>query len=318
MAQFPLTDIEVSESPINHLLITGTSGYVGKSFLKYIANQKQENLPIAISLVQNRTPIDVPEPLKQKTRIAIIEADLSAPWTFRGEFSHVLNLAADGSSSAYSKSSNELYEEINQNFARWIEIMQPQKILHVSSGACFGYHSLENTNNQESESYNSTRVNFAKSRLNAENFLKEAAERNCINFTIARLFTFIGEEILAKQQYAVSSFLNSATRGESIRLTGNPNTIRSYLSEYDLGSWLFKAINSVSNELPILEIGSERQVTLLDIANYISEKSKVAIIIENPNAHGDIYVANSKQTKEILNVTESSTWEYEIDKIFLK
>ena len=181
-------------SSIESLLITGSNGSIGQSFLTYLENMPEKELPKKIVLVNRNQPVQLSPELKRKSEIIFFLTDLTKQWDFNLKVSHVLNLAGDGSSTAYSKDSAQNFVKICNNLSDWALINKPKVIVHASSGACF-YNTSKNKEYMN-------KVNLIDSRLHSESIINQIKENLEVNVILARLFTFIGPNLLTKQQYA--------------------------------------------------------------------------------------------------------------------
>jgi len=128
-----------------------------------------------------------------------------------------------------------------------------------------------------------------------------------IRSVIARLFTFIGPQLLSKNQYAISSFIIDAVNNNVINVKGNKNTIRSYMHESTMSMWLYNCLIN-PNAQNIVSIGSSDPVTIAELAEYISKLTGAEINYLHPNAPGDRYVAINAREKQFLNLDEGVNW----------
>ena len=287
---------------IDSLLITGSNGFVGQSFLDYLSNLPAQNMPKELYLA-NRGPI-LERTLNHlaNTKIHQIQADLEKPWKFDFKVSHILNLAADGSKSSYTIESAQSFTKIGENLSNWIKLSKPKVLVHASSGACFGIKPI-NRNNDASQD----KSEFVKSRLQSEEYITNISSEVNVRSVIARLFTFIGPQLLSKKQYAVSSFINEAVSNGVVNVSGNKNTVRSYMHESTMSMWLYQClINSSAKN--IVSIGSSDSVTIEELAEYISKSTGSVINYMHPNAPGDQYVAINAKEKQLLGLDEGVNW----------
>ena len=242
--------------------------------------------------------------------VSYVSADLTKVWNFSYPGAHLLNLAADGSANSYGLPAALSFELINTNLVNWAKLNAPRKIIHASSGACFGIKPIETFKiaNKLNLTPSETKQRFIESRLFAEQSLQALRADYGTPISICRLFSFVGIRLLTKKQYAISSFIESALRERQIIVKGNPETVRSYLNERDMSAWLWSALNTTPST-EILSIGSHRGVTLGEVANFIATQTNSRVILQDPNAFGDEYVADNFMTQEHLNVSESKLWE---------
>ena len=285
---------------VKNLLITGSNGFVGQSFLNYLENVSAEYLPEKIILVNRNEVVPISNTIRNRTDIISITADLSQKWEFKVDASHILNLAGDGSGNAYTDRAAQSFIKICENLADWAASSKPKVIVHASSGACF-YSGSKNENFL-------SKANLIFSRLEGEKILARLNDEHKIRVVAARLFTFIGPNILAKQQYAVSMFIRNSMLNKVVNVTGNPNTIRSYMHESTMSDWL---ANCIMNEKihGVVTIGSSQPVTIRELAEFISYKTKAKIVIGNSEMEPSVYLPNNKNSFKILGLSEGPNWQ---------
>ncbi len=302
-------DFQDFKEPIRHLVITGANGFVGLAFLDFIKKLPKNQQPQKITLI-SRAPEATFKYQELGDHVNYLSADLTEEWMFEFPSAHVLNLAADGSPNSYGLLAALNFESINLNLVNWAKKNSPHKVIHASSGACFGIKPLSNHSFVEQIQANllDTKNRFIESRLFAEKILEQLQAEFGVPVTICRLFSFAGARLISKKQYAISSFVDSAISNKKIVIKGNPKTVRSYLDERDLSAWLWSALNSPAPD-EILSIGSSRGVTIEELALFIADQTDSRIIFENPLAPGDTYIADNLSTLRFLNVSESKLWE---------
>lgn len=287
---------------IDSLLITGSNGFVGQSFLDYLSNLPFQYVPKELYLA-NRSPA-VERTLNQlaNTKIHQIQADLEKPWKFDFKVSHILNLAADGSKNSYSLESAQSFTKIGKNLSKWIKLAKPKVLLHASSGVCFGIKPI----NLDGDVYQD-KSKFIKSRLQSEELITNSSNEANVRSVVARLFTFIGPQLLNKKQYAISSFIHDAVNNGLINVSGNKNTVRSYMHESTMSMWLYQCLSNPSAK-NLVSIGSSDSVTIEELAEYISKLTGAVINYMHPNAPGDQYVAFNAKEKQLLGLDEGVNW----------
>jgi nucleoside-diphosphate-sugar epimerase len=285
---------------VKSLLITGSNGFVGQSFLNYLEKVSAEFLPKKIILVNRNEVVPISSTISNRMDIISIKADLSQKWEFKVDASHVLNLAGDGSENAYTDRAAQSFVKICENLAAWAAFSKPKVIVHASSGACF-YSASKNKNFL-------SKANLIFSRLEGEKILAQLNNEHKMRVVAARLFTFIGPNMLAKQQYAASMFIRDSIVNKVVNVTGNPNTIRSYMHESTMSKWL---ANCMINEKihGIVTIGSSKPVTIRELAEFISNKTKAKIVIGNSEIEPSVYLPNNENILNILGLSEGPKWQ---------
>lgn len=278
------------------LMITGASGFVGSSLTKWMINTNRVFDFSKIYLISRNagqySNIRLPK------NIQVIQKDLLTAWNFKFNVNVIINLAADGSVDPYSKDSNEKYRLINENLITWGK-NNCERIIHASSGAA-KWHDLPKYPNQ----LHKNKELFVKTRVEVEQQLEDSFSNEVV---ICRLYSFIGEFLISKEQYAINSFIKQGLENKIITITGNPNSTRSYLSADDMSNWIYRTLN-VKNPKVKLEIGSEYGYQISKIAAIVAKKLKVHVkLTSEAKSHGiEYYVADSFETKSILGVSETS------------
>jgi nucleoside-diphosphate-sugar epimerase len=305
---------------IETLLITGGSGFVGQSLLDHLSNLPKDNLPKVIGLTSRNIPVNVPPSLTKKVKIEKISCNLHDAWDFDFQATHVINLAGDGTQNAYSQDSAADFGLITNNLVNWCKSQNSPTIFHASSGACFFDHPenrifSENEKLQDETSGEFTfahkRKFYIQSRIASEKLLKHSEQEGILSLRIGRLFSFVGNHLRQKPQYAVSSFVEMAELNKKIELDGNPLTTRGLLSADDMASWIYRALDSTVDS-SVLSIGSSSPVTMIELATFIANLSNSKIVILNPDSQADVYLADNYETCKRLQVIETIKWQEQI------
>jgi len=307
---------------IEALLITGSNGFVGRSFLNFLETLPTGDLPLQICLVSRTGKFPEIRSLHLKTEVFFVTSDLEQPWEFSFPATHIAHFAADGSTNAYSMEASQKFLRIIGNLEDWIVALNCPTIFLASSGACFGYVPLNSDANLSVRGINDfsrgieisdKKAPLIQSRIQAEDSLLLLESLGKIDLRIGRLFSFIGNSLFNKPQYAVNSFVNMALSSSKIEVLGDPSTIRSYLSEYDMADWIYRSLcqKITSN---YLAIGSANPVTILELANEVSAQTGAKVLLPKSFEPGDIYVANSMETQKLLNVAETISWQNALER----
>jgi nucleoside-diphosphate-sugar epimerase len=284
---------------IESLIIFGSNGFVGTSFLNYLSQLPDSSKPNQIILINRSKPQN---PILRKftgTEIMSLELDLAAHFSINFKATHVLNLAGDGSSSSYSTEASEAFIKICRNLANWIGTKELVRVVHASTGAC-------SSKVETDPIYAGKRV-FIDSRLEGEKILWSAGLKSGIKVVNARLFTFLGINLLNKTQYAAPSFIRSALRNGIIKVSGNPETIRSYMHEKTLSEWLYNCLTN-ENLRGTVNIGSSEPVAIRDLAEFISDKTGARIDYSATDQNKTIYLPSNYDGVESLNLLEGPRW----------
>lgn len=298
-------------SQIGNLAITGANGFVGRSIVEKISELPDEFLPKSLTLI-TRSGLDYKIDEKIASRVTDHSQDLSKPWTLTYEVSHLINLAADGSPSAYSEAACTQFALISKNLVQWLkESKSETNLFHASSGACFGYKPLGDVDDLN------PKKRFTQNRIEVEDFLAESSNTLGFNLSIGRLFSFSGSNILKKPQYALCDFVLSGVNQRRIHVKGNPRTQRSYLHQAAMSEWILKAVITPGTNLS-LQIGSNDAVTIEDLATFIALETGSRVEYSEVLTNGDIYVPENTATRIKLGVSEGLGWKDAVTEMIFK
>jgi nucleoside-diphosphate-sugar epimerase len=291
------------------LLITGSNGFVGSSILDHLSDI-QDSLELErVYLVNRSKPKVTTDKYFKGIPIENITFDLEKSWDFDVSECAVINLAADGSANSYSDSAAKNFEAIGGNLISWCVRNKPKVVFHASSGAVSGikYITDETSEWVSGESLN-IKTRFIKSRTAIEHQLENLCENQETSLVIGNLYSFVGKNLLKKKQYALSQFIHGAINEGKIVVTGNPATTRSYLNERDMARWIVTALNS-ERSLTKLNIGSSFPVRIQELAELIASLTGSTIEYSNPHNVADVYLADNRETLDILRERETIGWQ---------
>ena len=139
-------------------------------------------------------------------------------------------------------------------------------------------------------------------KFSDEKLINELTDAKVINGVNPRLFSFTGPGINLPGNFAVGSFLNDALRRQAVLLTGNENSMRSYMSPIDMGIWLLKA--SIYPTTDNIHIGSPTGFKMSEIAHLISKMFGNGQITIQPMGGVSLesYVPETSNTEKRLRI----------------
>jgi nucleoside-diphosphate-sugar epimerase len=277
------------------LLVTGGSGFVGRVFLKELGKCELGNVIDKVFLIIHKSslPLSLMETLRTRTDVQLISHDLTRPWDFDLEVDVLLNMAADGSESAYSDHATKNFLQINENLLTWARKSSLRRVIHISSGICDYLELAPDSPILKS----ANKYAFAKGRLTVEQKLKAMKLAGDVTTHIFRLYSFVGREFMKNQQYAINQFIQGGTKNGLIDVRGNSQTRRSYLHEVDLGSVLLEAL--FASDLPnISSIASHEIVTMGQLAELVGDMLGATVRLSGENQPIEDYIP--QYAKELI------------------
>lgn len=142
----------------------------------------------------------------------------------------------------------------------------------------------------------------------AENLCGTFARERGLAVSIARCFTFAGPGMPIDGKFAFGNFLRDALADQPLVIQGDGTPVRSYLYATDLTRWLWTILLRGSPGR-IYNVGSERAVSVLELAETIARESSGKVNVEvrgkrNPMTPLDFYVPSTARIRAELDLQE--------------
>lgn len=276
---------------MKNLLIIGGSKFAGKSFVNYFnVEKKYKDLNIIIiSRKKNKN-------IKKIKNIKFIKKDFKNI-RYLPECDFIFYCLRTSS----LRSDTRLFKLFAKKI---IKLKKKPKIIFTSSGVLYGLNnkkikiternkiSIKNT--KQLENY---KKRWFRQKLNLENLFYSLSKKK-FKIVVLRMFSFIGPSLLG-QNYASSDFIKSSKQKKNIIINGSVNTYRSYLYEKDFVEWIIKIFYKFDNSYEIFNFGSDKPITLYNLANKIRNYFKSNdIILLNNSKKVDYYVPSIDKLKK--------------------
>ena len=295
------------------LLITGGTGFFGKSLLSYF---NYENPSLEKIIVVSRQPEKLNDIVKIKSfpfDIEYIEQDIREPIKFNKSVDYLIHAAAESSKFVDVKNpilKRDVMVEGTKNVLEYARLQRVKRVLFISSGAVYGKQPSELSHIPEDYASAPDPLN----PLNAYGCAKRQAENLCalyhfhygIEYVVARCFAFVGPYLPINAHFAIGNFIRDGLKGGPIIVKGDGTTIRSYLYADDLAEWLWTILLK-GNTGEAYNVGSDEAITISDLAHLVSNcfDGKPEVIIKGKsNPKKDRYVPRVKKIKIELGVSE--------------
>tara|TARA_A100001015_G_scaffold71366_1_gene79059 strand:+ start:2676 stop:3635 length:960 start_codon:yes stop_codon:yes gene_type:complete len=315
-----------------NVLFFGGTGFFGKSFLKFLENYSPSDFNLeSLTIVGRNTSLLEEEYYSKKLgfNLNFIKTDILNDLTFMKDknFTHVIHAAADSTNVENLIDFDRSDQIINgtKNILNFIKEEYPAaKVLYISSGAIYG--KMPKTLNKFSEDFQYEHSSleheniYASSKRMAENLCSEYFNKYGLKVSIARCFAFSGECLPKDVHFAIGNFAKNVIESETIKIRGSGKSIRSYLDQNDLAEWLLTILSKDSFDLSIYNVGSDRAISIKDLAELFSVISGKDIYIKVMNSNileskDSVYVPDCSKIKLNLGVSEKITLEESIMKM---
>ncbi len=249
-------------------IVFGANGYLGRHIAHYLNQHKIKFIPsdFAAKSVDNYTnylQIDITKKIQLK------QLDFKVDFIF-------LFAGLTGTNIGF-----EQYEKfINVNENGLLNILQTHhqqkskaRIIFPSTRLVYkGKKDKFLSENSEKEAL----TIYAQNKLSCENYLKMYQNFFNIDYTIFRICVPYGNLIDNSYSYGtLGFFLNKAKNNENITLFGDGNQKRTFTHVADIIAIIFLTIKLSSTKNNIYNIGSNDNLSLLEVANLVAKKNGV-------------------------------------------
>lgn len=294
------------------ILITGGSGFFGKSILSFL--KKESNLSKVIILSRNPDSIKKYFNLNDfNFEIELIPHDIKSEITIKESVDFIIHAATESSTSLSKDNPLLMRDTIVDGTKNVIEFAvknNAERLLFVSSGAVYGKNSNISSGFKENDfnklDFLDPLNSYSLSKQHAEHLCALYARKYNISFVIARCFAFVGPYLPLNAHFAIGNFIKEAINGNDIIIKGDGKTIRSYLYADDLAEWLITILLQ-GNEGEAYNVGSRNKISIYNLAKTVSEalegQSKIQITGEESDII-DSYFPNTEKIMKDLNVIE--------------
>jgi len=259
-------------------LILGASGFIGSWVTEVLL---QANIKLGKKLGVTVVCRNIESLLEKLTvssdsNLSLIEMDLTITnlekLQFNKGYDFILHAATSTKNSKLNNTDNDLILGTEQLLINLGKSKNAQnKFLHLSSGA-LNNMSVSDTPLIEIRSFPSSSISnnerYIKTKIKIEKLVEESTMNKTISGSNPRLYTFYGPNFPLDAQFAVGNFIRQAYEGNSINVSGNPETVRSYMYPTDAISWIFAVWKSPPNYK--FDIGSRYPITIRNLAETVS------------------------------------------------
>jgi nucleoside-diphosphate-sugar epimerase len=257
--------------------LLGGSGFIGKWILSSFihANEHlQTNIDISvISTDESKLKFAYAEKTKTFTFLDLDLSKVTASY-YLPESDFFLHAATSTNPSVHFKHRQNILR-VAENSSRVViesarKFQNVPRVVHLSSGIVYPklVNLLHATPEADIASKTATEPTYKGAKILIERMVSESVAAGEIQGSNPRLFAFSGPGIPVDAHFAVGNFMQDALLGKSIKITGNPDTLRSYMYPTDLVSWLLTILET-PRDIPI-NVGSNIPVSLNLLAKKIA------------------------------------------------
>jgi UDP-glucose 4-epimerase len=270
------------------ILITGGAGNVASALAKKLAENKS-NFIVIIDNLSTGSLSKVP----QAENVKFIKANVNnynyiVPVFGRYNFDYVFHYAAVVGVKRTLENPIMVLDDIEgiKNILSLSKNSGVKRVFYSSSSEVYG-EPFEIPQNEQTTPLNS-RLPYAIVKNVGEAFFRSYYHEYGLEYTIFRFFNTYGPN--QSEDFVVPRFLKAALKNEPIYIYGDGQQTRSFCYVDDNIDTCIKAMNNESCLNDVLNIGSDKEMTILDLAKIIisTSKSKSEIIFLPPLEEGDM------------------------------
>lgn len=296
------------------LLLTGGTGFFGKSLLRYWSGLTEQTRPKSVTIISRNPKVflnNFPE-FGGLSWLTFYKGDVQSVDSLQAldnEYTHIIHAATD---STYGPQLSPLqrYSQIVDGTRNMLELAVKkdiQRFLLTSSGGVYGPQPAG------MEKIPETYLGMPDplEPNNAYSVAKRTAEHLCalyqnqygIETVIARCFAFVGQDLPLDVHFAIGNFIRDAINGNDIVIHGDGTPVRSYMDQRDLAVWLYTLLKKGYSG-QAYNVGSDYAVSIYELAymikNIVNSKLNVKVLGKNNgSANRVFYVPDINKAKEL-------------------
>lgn len=289
----------------SRLLVTGGTGFVGRSLLRWLADPRHGLVGLRPTLVSRAPGAFAARYPELAARVDFLEGDVRSFRFPDAGFTHVLHGAMDTSSAAHARP-DELRATIvdgTRHVLACATAVGARRVLYLSSGAAYGTQpsGLE----QLPEDFSG--APDPKDPVSVHGLAKRDAEALCAAWgttdrsaSSARLFAFVGVDLPRDQHFAIGNFIGDALARRPLEVKGDGSPVRSYLDATDLSEWL---VTLLGRGAPgrLYNVGSDEAVDIATLARTVADVVSPGLEVRIAKARAD-YAGRHRYVPSIARV----------------
>ncbi|TND09526.1 MAG: udp-glucose 4-epimerase [Bacteroidetes bacterium] len=289
----------------NHILVTGGAGFVASGIAEKLA-QDPLNLVVVVDNLLTGSIEKVP--VSPHNNIRFIKCDVNrfgdiSSVFFAYRFDYVFHYAAVVGVQRTLDNPVLVLGDIKgiRNILDLCKNTGVRRVFYSSSSEVYG-EPVEFPQNEETTPLNS-RLPYAIVKNVGEAFLKSYQKEFGLNYTIFRFFNTYGPK--QSRDFVISRFISRALRNDDITIYGDGSQTRTFCYIDDNVEACSAAFNKNLFINEVVNIGSDRELQILDLAKTIirATGSKSKIVHLPPLAEGDMTrrMPDTSKMNDLLN-----------------
>ncbi len=271
------------------ILVTGGAGFIGSSLVDKLTQDKN-NYVVAVDNLSTGKLSNLPP---KRKNLKFYKADVNtyldiSPILISNRFDYIFHYAAVvGVERTLDKPTAVLLDiEGLKNILNLAKNLDVKRVFFSSSSEVYGVP-FEIPQNEETTPLNS-RLPYAIVKNLGEAFLRSYQKEFGLNYTIFRFFNTYGPK--QSTDFVLPIFIEKALKNEPIPVIGEGQQTRTFCYVDDNIDSCILAMNSNKCVNETINIGSDKEITILELAETVIKvtKSKSKIVHLPPRVEGDM------------------------------
>lgn len=290
---------------VNNILVTGGAGHIGGALSKKLVENENTHVTILDDL---STGSEHKLPSTKFKNFDFIRADVNnieslKNTIFERKFDYVFHYAAVVGVNRTLLDPVKVLNDI-QGVKNILDLCINKKVKRVflsSSSEVYGEPVA--TPQKEDETPLNSKLPYAVVKNLSEAYFRTYKQMYNLDYTIFRLFNTYGPS--QSDDFVITKFIKQSLNGENLIINGDGSQTRTFCYIDDSISTQIKCMNNDFYINQVLNIGSEYEITILDLAKLVIKitSSKVKIIHKDPLKEGDMTrrKPDISKMKKVLN-----------------
>ncbi|WPY97904.1 SDR family NAD(P)-dependent oxidoreductase [Christiangramia sp. OXR-203] len=272
---------------LNFILVTGGAGNIGSALAKALSDKNYKVVVVDNLLTGKRSKIVESEDLifiKGDVNERIFVEELFNQFEFDYVFHYAAMVGVQRTLSNPLKVLNDI--EGIKNILHYSLETGVKRVFYASSSEVYG-EPFEIPQKENTTPLNS-KLPYAIVKNVGESFFKSYQKEHGLNYTIFRFFNTYG--VNQSEDFVIPRFIKAALKDQPIRIYGDGSQTRTFCNVEDNVEVTLRTLEDPNYENQLLNVGSDDEISILELAKKIIKISKSGSRIEflPPLAEGDM------------------------------
>lgn len=251
------------------IFMTGGTGLIGRWMLEALA---RSDCDAEVTILSRDPAAFAQKAPRLARRFELLAGDVLNLSPSTGRFTHVIHAATDASAALNAGDPRRMFDTIATGTRNALDLALTggaQRMLFLSSGAVYGAQPIEHLYVPEDwtggPDPRDPRSAYGEGKRAAELLCAIYGKQFGLDVVTARIFALLGPLLALDIHFAAGNFIRDAMAGETIRVEGSGQAVRSYLYLADLTVWLWAMLIDAPTGAT-WNVGSEEAVSIADLA----------------------------------------------------